>query len=57
MGDIVNIHTSEGDIINQNTDIVEMTDSLLLDARNSAIPTEKTISVPIAQLSTLGAGV
>ncbi len=57
MGDIVNIHTSEGDIINQNTDIVEMTDSLLLDARNSAIPAEKTISVPIAQLSALGAGV
>ncbi len=57
MGDIVNINTSEEVIINQNTDIVEMTDSLLLDARNSAIPAEKTISMPIAQLSTLGAGV
>lgn len=57
MGDIVNINASGGDIIEQKTDVAAMTDALLLDVRSSDVSTEKSISMPIAQLSTLGAGV
>lgn len=57
MGDIVNINASDGEIIEQKTDITEMTDALLTDARNTDVPAEKSISMPLAQLSTLGAGV
>lgn len=57
MGDIIKINTSEGDVNKQNTDIEVMTNALLLDARSSPISVEKSISMPIAQLSTLGAGV
>ena len=57
MGDILNINTSEVKTTEQNTDIQAMTDALLIDARSTAVPVEKTISMPLAQLSTLGAGV
>ncbi len=40
-----------------NDDIVAMSDALLLDVRTSALPPEKTMSMPIAKLVTLGAGV
>ena len=57
MGDIANINTSDGEITEQKTDVAEMTDALLADVRNAGVPAEKSISMPIAQLSTLGAGV
>ncbi len=57
MGDIININTSKEEITEQNMDIQAMTDELLLDARSTAVPKEKAISMPIAKLSTLGAGV
>lgn len=57
MGDIVNINTSDGEITEQKTDVAEMTDALLADVRNAGVSVEKSISMPIAQLSTLGAGV
>ena len=57
MDDILNINTSEVKTTEQNTDIQAMTDVLLMDAWSTAVPVEKTISMPLAQLSTLGAGV
>ena len=57
MDNIINVDFTEGELVEQNNDIVAMTDALLLDARSVAIPTEKTMTIPIAQLSTLGAGV
>ena len=57
MDDIVNINTSGGELVEQNSSVTEMTDSLLADVRNLAVPSEKLISVPLNQLSSLGAGV
>ena len=57
MGDIININNSEVEITELNTEIQTMTDAMLLEARSTDVPVEKSISVPIAQLSTLGAGV
>ena len=57
MDDIVNINTSEIETTKQNKDIKAVTNALLLDVRSTAVPVEKSISMPIAQLSTLGAGV
>ena len=57
MTDIVNINASEGEITEQGTDIASVTEQLLIDARSTSIPAGKTMSMPIAQLSTLGAGV
>lgn len=57
MGDIDNINTSELETIEQNSDIQVLMDAMMLDARSTAVPVEKSISMPIAQLSTLGAGV
>lgn len=57
MGDIVCTNMSDGEIIEQKRDIEELTDALLADVRNTDVLTEKSISMPLAQLSTLGAGV
>ena len=57
MADIIDINSSKNEISDQNTDVLALTDALLVDARNEAIPRENTLSMPIAQLSTLGAGV
>ena len=46
-----------GESVENKLKVQDMTDSILLDVRKEAIPTEKTISMPISQLATLGAGV
>lgn len=56
MGDIVGIRNN-GIMTEQNTDLQVMTDALLLDVRSTAVPVEKSICMPIAQLTTLGPGV
>lgn len=57
MGEIIEINNcGEIEETNGTTDIVEVAEQLLLDARNSST-TENCISVPVAQLGTLGAGV
>ena len=57
MGKIVSINnTSEVDKVSDKNGLVELTEGLLMDARAS-INSNKVLSVPIAELSTLGAGV
>ena len=56
MGDIVNINASE-ELAIQNNDIGTMTEVLLKDARDVSLMPGNSISMPLAQLSTLGAGV
>lgn len=57
MGEITNINsTNELETINDENGLVELTESLLTDARVS-INSNKALSVPIAELSALGAGV
>lgn len=56
MGEIINLN-SDSEKNEQNADLAAMTTELLVDARESTIPMEKTISMPIASLSSLGAGV
>ena len=57
MGDLIQIQTA-GDIAPKSEDaaLLSVTNELLLDARLSVL-NEKTMSVPIAELATLGAGV
>ncbi len=57
MGKIVNINNSnEVEVVRTENDLIELTEGMLLDAR-ATINNKKTLSVPIAELSTLGAGV
>ena len=57
MGKIININDlNEIESINGEGSLVELTQELLLDARTS-INSSKSLSFPIAELSTLGAGV
>lgn len=56
MGDIIKINNSEEVVPAGENALMEITEGLLLDARSS-IENKKTMSVPIAELSTLGAGV
>lgn len=57
MGEIVSINkTNAADTVSGENGLVELTEGLLMDARAS-INSNKTLSVPIAELSTLGAGV
>ncbi|WKY46627.1 hypothetical protein Q5O24_09570 [Eubacteriaceae bacterium ES3] len=55
MGEIVNIYHSN-EVDKKEKDLIELTEEMLLDAR-STINSKNTLSVPIAELSTLGAGV
>ena len=57
MPDIVEFNTSQNEMNDQNTQIVAMTNTLLVDMRSTEIPTAMSLSIPIAKLSTLGAGV
>lgn len=52
----VNDDCEEVEIVNNENNIVELTDELLVDARTS-IDKDNALSVPIAELATLGAGV
>lgn len=57
MGKIVNINNSnEVEVAKTENDLIKFTQGMLLDAR-AIINSKKTLSVPIAELSTLGAGV
>lgn len=56
MGDIIKLNNGELTSVDDSKDLMEVTEGLLLDVRSS-IENKKTMSVPIAELSTLGAGV
>ncbi len=56
MGDIIKSNDDELVPAESSKDLMEITEGLLLDARSS-LENKKTMSVPIAELSTLGAGV
>lgn len=57
MGEIVNIKNSNlVEVLRTENDLIELTEGMLLDAR-ATINSRKTLSVPIAELLTLGAGV
>ena len=57
MGEIVSINRTEiKDNNAEKTDIAAMTEEFLLEARESALPMERTISMPIAEIATLGTG-
>lgn len=57
MGDIVEINSAEIEESGKNNSVAAMTDALLVDVRNTDISKVDSISMPLAQLSTLGAGV
>ena len=57
MAEIININTSDKDVAAQSTDITSVTEALVLDARSTEISKANSLSMPIAELSTLGAGV
>lgn len=56
MGDIVELNNGGIAPIDKSKDLMEITEGLLLDTKSS-IENKKTMSVPIAELSALGAGV
>lgn len=56
MGEIIKIDNGDVSSVSSENDLMEITEGLLLDARSS-IENRKTMSMPIAELSTLGAGV
>ncbi len=63
MGEIINLNCSNGvcvndglKIIGRQYDLIEITEGILLDARTD-ISKKNTMSMPISQLATLGAGV
>ena len=63
MGETISLNSSNGPYANDSSeitevenDLIEITDRILLDARTDIL-TKNTISMPIAQLATLGAGV
>lgn len=57
MGNIVNINNSnELEAVRTENDLIELTEGMLLDVR-STINSKNSFSVPIAELSILGAGV
>lgn len=56
MRDIIELNNGELTPVDDSKDLMEITEGLLLDAKSS-IGNKKTMSVPIAELSTLGAGV
>lgn len=57
MGEIGNINNSDDvKVIRTENDLIELTEEMLLHVR-ATINSKKTLSVPIAELSTLGAGV
>lgn len=57
MGEIINIQNDENnEIVRQDADLIKISESLLLDTKTD-IAKCTSLSMPIAQLSTLGAGV
>lgn len=56
MEEIIKINNDELTPVDKQQDLMEITEGLLIDARSS-INNKKIMSVPIAEVSTLGAGV
>lgn len=56
MGEIVKMNNSDVAPVDSENSLLEVTQGLLMDAKSS-IQDKKTLSVPIAELSTLGVGV
>lgn len=56
MGDIIELNNGGIAPVDESKDLMEITEGLLLDTKSS-IENKKTMSVPIAELSALGAGV
>lgn len=57
MGEVISMNNiNEIESVREEKELVELSENLLMDARVS-INSEKTLSVPIAELATLGAGV
>lgn len=56
MGDIIELSNGGIAPVDESKDLMEITEGLLLDTKSS-IENKKTMSVPIAELSALGAGV
>lgn len=57
MREIINMNRSEDvEVVRMENDLLEITEGMLLDARTD-LSSKKTLSVPIAELATLGAGV
>ena len=60
MSNIINLHNeteiNRGPVYNQETDLVKIADGVLLDTRAS-MENKSVVTMPIAQLATLGAGV
>ena len=57
MGEIISINNNEAEASAGNYGLVKLTESMLAEARASISNSSKTLSVPIAELSSLGAGV
>lgn len=57
MGDLVKINQcNEKEVIRKQNDVLEITEEMLLDV-HANLSSEKTMSIPITELATLGAGV
>ena len=58
MGEIIKMNSSEITPVDGNqNELIQITEGLLFDARRTELLPSNTISMPIAELSTLGAGV
>jgi hypothetical protein len=58
MGEIIKMNSSEITPVDGNqNELIQITEGLLFDARSTELLPSNTISMPIAELSTLGAGV
>ena len=55
MAKIVSIN--DNDVIENKNEITTVTEEMLLEVRSESVPKDKSISMPIAELSTLGASV
>lgn len=56
MGEIIEFNQGDIEPVRDETDLVEITEGILMDTR-AQINTSNSLSMPIAQLATLGAGV
>ena len=57
MSDIVKLKNNEIEAVEGNNGLIELSEGMLAEARASINNSSNTLSVPIAELSTLGAGV
>ena len=57
MADIVKIHSSKDELEGENNELLNMSEALLADARNSGVEESNSLSLPFSEFMTLGAGV